>query len=108
MFYNYENRDRIVVELPTTLYLELMDCEVESPIDGLSNSHNQFVKSMLKAEEVNEVWETELDEDGFTYLLNIALPTYMEMWYSWGDDLGEKLLNEAKSVLDNFDVYYPY
>jgi hypothetical protein len=104
-----EDRDAIPVEIPDALYLELFDCEVD-PFDGNFTlaSHHQFAQSLLNAEQNGNIWEADFTEDALVYLLNISLPYHMEMWYTWGDDQGELLLEHAKDILDEFNTYYPY
>ena len=110
MFLDVENRDAIPVRISDLLYQELLECEVEPPIAGSPlASHHQFSQGMLNAEKISSTeWEAELSEDGLVFLLNIALPTNMEMWYSWGTLEGNALLEDAKAILDEFNVYYPY
>ena len=110
MFLDVENRDAIPVRMPDFLYQELLECEVESlTAENPLASHHQFSQGMLNAEKVSSTeWEVELSEDGLVFLLNIALPQGMEMWYSWGTIEGVSLLEQAKTILDEFNVYYPY
>ena len=109
MLLDFENKDAIPVKMSDRLYGELRDCEVDASIDvnPLASEH-QFMQAMLNAEKRDSWWYLEISEDGLVYLLNIALPTNMEMWYSWGDEFGQELLSDAKIVMDEFDVYYPY
>ena len=109
MIIDFENRDAIPVRMTDRLYSELQDCEVDpsTDVNPLASDHH-FFQAMLNAEQEGQMWHLEISEDGLVYLLNIALPTHMEMWYSWGDEYGHNLLNDAKDVMDEFDVYYPY
>lgn len=104
-----EKRDAIPVYIPNPLFMELLDCEVESSEGNCSvPSHHQFSQSLLNAEQNDDIWEVEFTEDGMIYFLNIALLRNMEMWYTWNNDEGEILLTHAKNILNDLNMYYPY
>jgi len=107
-----DSDDTVSLHLPTDLYQELFDCEVdpyETANDSPAGSQHQFVQAMILAEDVggDEVF-IELTPDALVYFLNTALPTNMEMWTSWGSIEGDELLAQAKQILDDYNVYYPY
>jgi len=99
------------IKIPRHLYQELFDCEIDPyTSDDMDGSHHQFSRAMLEAEHLveNDFISVELSEDAFVYLMNIVLPSNMEMWYSWGDLDGDNLLMEAKSLYNHFGIYCPY
>lgn len=102
------NYDEIPISLPSKLYDELMACEVDSYDEGENASQHQFCQAMLKAEKQNRVANLIITEDGLVYLMNVALPTNMEMWYTWNNTDGKALITQAKRFLDAYNVSYPY
>jgi hypothetical protein len=102
--------DILDIEIPDDLYNELFECEVNPySSEDIRGGHHQFSQAMINAESMSgSMWLVELSRDAFLHLVNVALPTHMEMWYSWGDEEGFKLLNQAKEFLDEHDISYPY
>lgn len=98
------------IEIPRFLYQELLDCEVDPyTSDEMLGEQHQFSKAMLEAEFLDDgPAHVPMSEDAFVYLMNMALPQNMEMWYSWGDEDGESLLEAAKSVYSHYGIYCPY
>ena len=106
-----ENYDNNSVHIPQNLFRELMDSVVDTYEENDIASYHQFCRGMITSESScssTKYMHVQLTDDALVYLLNIALPENMEMWYGWNDEVGQDLITEAKFVLSAFNVPSPY
>lgn len=94
------------IKMGEELYQELFATEVDT-YDGHGKENKQILAKALLQAKIPK-WTIVLDDDGFFYFVNVVLPTNMEMWYTWNSVDGERLLKQAKEILNTFHIYYPY
>ena len=106
--------ETVEIHMQDLMFQEVFALEVETyDIETDIPSKHHFARTLLEAVEYIDAletanWVVSLDEDALTYFLNCVLLVHMEMWETWGTDHGLELLHQAKTTLDQFDVYYPY
>ena len=98
------------ITIPDFFYEELIACDVDPFLDEeIPASHHQLSQALLEAEmDEDGLWGVDLTEDALVHLINVTLPTHMEMWYSWNDDKGQDLIDAASKVLGSYDAFNPY
>ena len=97
-----------IISLTLKLYYELLSCESEPPDFYDEEGYEEFHEAMLNAESDELSFDLLLNETGWSYLIRIVVFIYMEMWYTWGSEEGDELLNEARAFLNTHDIFYPY
>lgn len=101
----------IELYLTDNLYQELFATEADTYEEDRDPVGKQrLAKSLIEAQKEFEgvMWRITIDEDTLLYLFNIALPEYLEMWYSWGSEEGCQLHEDAQLLMSKYNVYYPY
>lgn len=111
----YPESEIVQISMDLVLYNQLFDNEVDSmEIDDIPLNHRgitaQFIQGMLRAE-INEEYEialVSLTQDAIDYLLQDVLPLNMEMWYNWGTEEGNQLIDYGRDIYTELDEYCPY
>jgi hypothetical protein len=100
--------DSVPVRFDPLLYEEIFYCEVDSnDVEDCSPGQQRFIQAMLEAHEEGG-FVVFLDGDSFDYLFQVVLPTYMEMWYTWGTHEGTDLLAASIELHEQYGVSCPY
>lgn len=100
--------ETITFTMPYELYHELYATEVDTYEDNEVASKQHLAKAFLNATEQKTGRLFELDEDTFVYLVNQVFLGNMEMWSTWRNEEGEIFLAQAKGILNEFNLYYPF